>query len=322
MASSPRPRKQPLLQRSRSGASRFCHVSSSPDQPPPLYPTSPSLSLSLSRPKPPRRRRRRRAPPRRGQGEHPRRRRRRRAAAEARGVGLGALPRAVAAEGLFRRKRKEPSAKEEAAHQLRILAARLLQWRFANAHAAVAIDGAESAAQKKLFYAWVRVSELRKVLAAKHIMVQRRRQKMKLMRILNLQVQLLVRWEPLAKQHNEAVAVLGRVLGTACISLPLVEGAQANMVSLHRYFRESMDIMKDVEANTKTFYSKAETTNSILRELEEMIQLEIEGLQQLVKLSKVITTLEMHELSLRAHLIQAMDDDDDDDGGDISYLNY
>ncbi|OAY65914.1 QWRF motif-containing protein 7 [Ananas comosus] len=152
-------------------------------------------------------------------------------------------------------------------------------------------------------------------------MVQRRRQKMKLMRILNLQVQLLVRWEPLAKQHNEAVAVLGRVLGTACISLPLVEGAQANMVSLHRYFRESMGIMKDVEANTKTFYSKAETTNSILRELEEMILLEIEGLQQLVKLSKVITTLEMHELSLRAHLIQAMDDDDDDDD-DISYLNY
>lgn len=48
--------------------------------------------------------------------------------------------------GLFRR-RKEPSAREEAAHRLGMLTARLLQWRFANARAEAAVENAKFKAE-------------------------------------------------------------------------------------------------------------------------------------------------------------------------------
>lgn len=132
--------------------------------------------------------------------------------------------------------------------------------------------------QEKLFYAWLRIYELRNLVAAKRILVQRRKQKMKLPRILRPQLRLLSQWEPHAKKHVEAVATLVRLLGAAAFSLPLVEGAevreallsqlecvehessafpvQANSVSLRRCLRSSTEAMTDIAATAGVFYAK------------------------------------------------------------------
>lgn len=162
--------------------------------------------------------------------------------------------------GLFR-KRKEAVPADEEWHQLRLLSSRLVQWRFANAMAEEAAEASQRNAdvrrltsflnlqqftqyrlqcqprskanlpaqilQEKLFDVWLGVYELRNLVAAKRILVQRRKQKMKLFQILQPQAHLLSHWEPHAKKHIEAVAILVRLLGTACLSLPLVEGTQA-----------------------------------------------------------------------------------------------
>ncbi|KAG1354460.1 QWRF motif-containing protein 7 [Cocos nucifera] len=219
--------------------------------------------------------------------------------------------------GLFRR-RKEPSAREEAEHHLRMLTARLLQWRFANARAEAAMESAKFKAEKKLFYAWLKVNELRNIVAAKRILIQRRKHKMKVARILYPQTQLIDQWEPHAKRHFEAVAALGRVLGTICLALPLTEGAQASMISVRRYTCIAMDIMREIEANFRIFYAKVESINSMLCELTSTIQQEIEGLEELMKISKMITSLEMQETSLRANMIQAMKEKEPGNG----YLDY
>lgn len=80
--------------------------------------------------------------------------------------------------------------------------------------------------QKKLFYAWLRITELRNIVAAKRILIQRRKQKLKVLWILGPQVHVLNQWESVAKKNAEAVGALSRVLGAACLSLPLVEGAK------------------------------------------------------------------------------------------------
>lgn len=49
--------------------------------------------------------------------------------------------------GFLRQKKKAPSPREEAAHQLRILFSRLLQWRFANARAEAAARASKSNAE-------------------------------------------------------------------------------------------------------------------------------------------------------------------------------
>ncbi|WOL07047.1 QWRF motif-containing protein 7-like [Canna indica] len=213
--------------------------------------------------------------------------------------------------GLFRR-RKESAPGEEESHQLRLLSSRLVQWRFANARAEAAVEASWCNAEEKLFHVWLRTYELRNLVAAKRILTQRRKQKVKLAQILQPQVHRLSQWEPHAKKHIEAVATLVRLLGSACLSLPLVEGAQANSVSLHRSMGISMEIMKEVVDSAGIFYSQVGDVDAILYELMKTIRLEMEGLEELVKICKRVSSLEMHEVSLRAHMIQAMKEEDDD----------
>ncbi|XP_065001421.1 QWRF motif-containing protein 7-like [Musa acuminata AAA Group] len=212
--------------------------------------------------------------------------------------------------GLFRR-RKEAAPGEEESHQLRLLTSRLIQWRFANARAVAAVEAARCNAEEKLFYAWLRIYELRNLVAAKRILVQRRKQKMKLPQILRPQLRLLSQWEPHAKKHVEAVATLVRLLGAAAFSLPLVEGAEANSVSLRRCLSSSMEAMTDIAATAGVFYAKVGDIDTMLYELVETIRLEIQGLEELMEMCTSVTSLEMHEVSLRAHMIQAVKEEDE-----------
>ncbi|XP_062200193.1 QWRF motif-containing protein 7-like isoform X1 [Phragmites australis] len=156
-------------------------------------------------------------------------------------------------------RRKEEPEKEEAAHRARVLTARLLQWRFANARMEKAMARATSAAENRLFYTWLRVAELRNIQAAKRIVAQRRRQKLKLARLLRPQLPLLASWEPLAKPHTDATADLGRVLSAACTNLPLAAGAQADLQSLHDTMFSCLGTVNEIEAITDMFHAPVRT---------------------------------------------------------------
>ncbi|KAJ4803065.1 QWRF motif protein (DUF566) [Rhynchospora pubera] len=212
--------------------------------------------------------------------------------------------------GLFARRKKVDPVEEETVHQLRITLAQLMQWRFINARAGAAMDRQRFVSERKLFYVWLRLAEMRNVVTAKQVLLQRGRIKVKLQSLLVPQVKLLMKWEQVARPHVDAVAVLGKVLGATCLSVPLVEGAQANIVSLHRCLRVTMDVMKDIEAKARTFYSNAETVRLLFVELTKTILSEIEGLQELINLSQKILLLQMEEVSLRTNLIQATKEED------------
>lgn len=223
---------------------------------------------------------------------------------EAAGAGKGSSS-AAASGALLREtmspRRKEEPEKDEAAHRARMLTARLLQWRFANARMEKAMARATSAAevshampchaassarnatrsiawflksdghcragarvracmQNKLFYTWLRVAELRNIQAAKRIVAQRRRQKLKLARLLRPQLPLLASWEPLAKPHADATADLGRVLSAACTGVPLAAGARADdMDALHETMFSCVGTVNEIEAITATFYATVRT---------------------------------------------------------------
>ena len=113
--------------------------------------------------------------------------------------------------------------------------------------------------QNKLFYTWLRVAELRNIQAAKRIVAQRRRQKLKLARLLRPQVPLLASWEPLAKPHADATADLGRVLSAACTSVPLAADARADMDALHETMFSCVGTVNEIEAITDMFYATVRT---------------------------------------------------------------
>lgn len=202
-------------------------------------------------------------------------------------------------------RRKEEPEKEEAAHRARMLTARLLQWRFANARMERAMARATSAAENKLFYTWLRVAELRNIQAAKRIVAQRRRQKLKLACLLRPQLPLLASWESLSKPHADATADLGRVLSAACTGLPLAAGALTDAESLREAVSSCAGTVDEIEATIGTFHATAGTTSGALGELARTIQQEVECLEEATRLSSIVTGLQMQELSLRANLIQA-----------------
>lgn len=203
------------------------------------------------------------------------------------------------------RKMKEGPEKEEAAHRARVLAGRLLQWRFANARMEKAVARATSAAENKLFYTWLRVAELRNIQAAKRIVAQRRRQKLKLARLLRPHLPLLASWEPLDKPHADAVSDLARVLSAACTALPLTAGAQAVVEQLHETMFACVGTVTEIEANADMSYATAGATSGTLSELARTIRQELDGLEEAMRLSRIVTRLQMQEVSLRANLVQA-----------------
>ncbi|CAN6305913.1 unnamed protein product [Urochloa humidicola] len=200
---------------------------------------------------------------------------------------------------------KEEPEKEEAAHQARMLAARLLQWRFANARMEKAMARATSAAENKLFYTWLRVAELRNIQAAKRIVAQRRRQKLKLARLLRPQLPLLASWEPLSRPHADAAAALGAALSAACTSVPLAAGAEADVESLRDAVLSCVGAVDKIEAVIDTFHATAGAASGTLGELARTIQQEVECLEEATRLSSIVTALQMQEVSLRVNLIQA-----------------
>lgn len=211
-------------------------------------------------------------------------------------------------------RKREGSEKEETVHRARVLAARLLQWRFANARMEKAVARATSAAENKLFYTWLRVAELRNIHAAKRIVAQRRRQKLKLERLLRPQLPLLASWESLDEPHADAVSDLAGVLSAACTSLPLTAGAQVDMESLHENMFACVGTVTEIEANADMFYATAGATSGALGELARTLRQEVEGLEEAMRLSRVVTRLQMQEVSLRTNLVQAKQKRDHDMG--------
>ncbi|KAM0877697.1 hypothetical protein ACQ4PT_035331 [Festuca glaucescens] len=228
--------------------------------------------------------------------------------ASGKGSSAGALRETMA------RKTKEGPEKEEAAHRARVLSARLLQWRFANARMEMAVARATSAAENKLFYTWLRVAELRNIQAAKRIVAQRRRQKLKLARLLRPQLPLLASWEALDQPHADAVSDLAHVLSAACTSLPVTAGAQAGVEALHETMFACVGTVTEIEANADVFYATAGATSDTLDELAMTIRQEVDGLEEAMRLARIVTRLQMQEVSLRANLIQARQRLDQDMG--------
>ncbi|XP_037474126.1 QWRF motif-containing protein 7-like [Triticum dicoccoides] len=203
--------------------------------------------------------------------------------------------------------RKTPTTpkKEDVAHRARVLTARLMQWRLANARMEKAMTRATYAAESKLLYVWRRVAELRNIHTAKRIVAQRWRQKVKLGRLLRPQLPVLAAWETLGEPHSDAVADLGRVLSAASTSLPLSDGARANLELLHETMLACAGTVDEIKARADMFYATGSVTSSSVDELARTMQEEMAGLEEVMRLCRIVTDLQVQEVSLRANLIQA-----------------
>ncbi|GAB2222118.1 hypothetical protein Droror1_Dr00013319 [Drosera rotundifolia] len=193
---------------------------------------------------------------------------------------------------------------EEELHQYRICYNRLLQWRFANARADTGMDTLKLEAEENIFYVWLKMYKMRYKIAEKRMIVQRLRQKIRLLETVWPQLEMLMEWERLEKRNFEAIGRINRKLSAISTQLPLAQGAKLDIVSLYDAMSLAVDVMDDMESLTD-FVFQSERTCCLLKELICVISKHGECFQELQQVIAHVESLEAKENSLRAYLIQA-----------------
>nr|GMC92947.1 QWRF motif-containing protein 7 [Ipomoea batatas] len=203
----------------------------------------------------------------------------------------------------FKQKKVSPVQQEEY-HQFRIMHNRLLQWRFANARAMASIPNIKSAAQNKLFNVWLRIWTMRKFMAEKRIKIQQLKHEIKLNRIFNSQGGLLKDWAKLEAKNSEAVGRVARKLSAISICLPLVDEAQADVVSVKDAIVKAEGMVGNIEELIMKMQWQVEQSCCLLTQLIPILKQEKVYFEELHNKITAVISNEVEEESLRVHHIQ------------------
>ncbi|XVE56401.1 hypothetical protein DITRI_Ditri04bG0005900 [Diplodiscus trichospermus] len=207
----------------------------------------------------------------------------------------------------FKQKKVSPIQEEEY-HRFRVYYNRMLQWRFVNPRAEVAMAAAKIDAQDKLFGVWLRILKIRNSNLEKRILLQKLIHEIKLYQIVGPQVCLLNEWMKLEGKNYEAVSRVIRKLSAILVRVPLIQDAKADVESIHEALSAAIAVMDGIEANITKIFSQqpVEKMLYLLTELISMMEQEKECLEEMEKVITLVPPLALvSEQSLRAHLIQA-----------------
>ncbi|XP_027333036.1 QWRF motif-containing protein 7 isoform X2 [Abrus precatorius] len=203
------------------------------------------------------------------------------------------------------KQRKVSSVKEEEYHRFRILHNKLLQWRFINARAQIAVHNFNHIAEIQLFSAWIRILKLRKMIIQKRNELQRVKHVMKLYQILNGELYLLTEWAQLERKNQEFVGRLTRKLSALSTTLPLTHGVKGDITSVSEAFKMAIEVMENIEPLVRKYQTQVERILYQVTELTTTHKQEEEYLKELLAIVPVVAALLDNERSNVVHLIQA-----------------
>ncbi|KAL5148128.1 QWRF motif-containing protein 7 [Glycine soja] len=182
------------------------------------------------------------------------------------------------------KQRKVSSVQEEEYHRFRILHNTLLQWRFINARAEVAMANVKNIAEIKLFSVWLRALMLRKITIQKRIELRKVKQLVKLYQILDGQLYLLTEWAQLERRNQESVARLTRKLSALSTILPLTHTVKVDTESVFEALNTAAKVMESIEPLMAKYQTKVERILYQITELTTTLKQEEEYLQKLLGL--------------------------------------
>ncbi|KAB2610514.1 QWRF motif-containing protein 3 [Pyrus ussuriensis x Pyrus communis] len=184
------------------------------------------------------------------------------------------------------------SSMTEMGHQLRLLHNRYLQWRFANARAAVVNQNIADQAQVNVLYALDALMKLRHSVLQKKVKLQKERLDMRLNLILYSQLKQLDSWGDMERQHMAAVCTMKECLHSVVCRVPLVEGAEADTQSASVALRHASDLTTSIKLLLCNFSPLAEQAAPLLSELAEVAAQEKLLLEECLELFRNISILE------------------------------
>nr|XP_004240243.2 QWRF motif-containing protein 7 [Solanum lycopersicum] len=203
----------------------------------------------------------------------------------------------------FKQKKVSPILEEDF-HQYRLVNNRLIQWRFVNARVEASMAAIKRVAQKKMFNVWLRISIMRNFTAEKKIEVQKMKHDIKINKIMNSQNCLLREWQRLELKNSEAVGRVARKLSAISLCLPLVDGAEAKVMSIYDAMISAEEVMDGIQDFIMNMQWQVEQSCYFLTQLIVILKQEEEFLEELESHLKTVNSLEVEEETLRVHCIQ------------------
>lgn len=202
------------------------------------------------------------------------------------------------------RKGKQGMNHLEASHMLRMLQNRLLQWRFVNAKAEAARNAQTATAEKLLYNAWAKISELRHSVSMKQVQLQRVKQADKLSSIISGQMNYLEDFNSLQHDHSNCLSGAIKALEAATVRLPITTGVKADVQSVKGALDSASDVMQSTGSAICSLLPKVDEIDSLISELAQVVTKERSLLDECSYLLETADALEVEESSLMTHLIQ------------------
>ncbi|CAA6661681.1 unnamed protein product [Spirodela intermedia] len=202
------------------------------------------------------------------------------------------------------RKGKKSANHIEAAHQLRLLYNRNLLWRFVNARAEASTSMQKMTAESILHSVWVSISEMRDSVVTKRISVEQLRQEMKLGLILREQMAYIEDWGLLNREHSSSLLGVTEALKASILRLPVTGGGKADVPALKDAISSAVGVMQAVLYSINHLHSRMVDKFSAVSELAEVAVLERAMLNECRELLSSVAAMQVHESSLRTHLLQ------------------
>ncbi|XP_039068613.1 QWRF motif-containing protein 2-like isoform X2 [Hibiscus syriacus] len=190
------------------------------------------------------------------------------------------------------------------AHTLRLLYNHYLQWRFANARAEAVFMVQELHAEKDLWNAWVRTSELQYSVTLKRIKLLLLRQKLKLTSILKGQISRLEAWDLLDGDHTSSLLGATEALRASTLRLPIVGKAVVDIQNLKDAVSSAVDVMHAMASSICSLSSKVKEMNSLVTELASVAGNERVLLEECNDRLSLLTAIQVNECRVRSHILQ------------------
>lgn len=160
------------------------------------------------------------------------------------------------------------------------------------------------AAEKMLYSAWIRISELQDSVIMKRIELHKAMHANKLRSVLSEQKAYLEDWALLEQDHRNALSGAIKDLEAATLRVPITDGVKADIREVTEALNSAVNVMGPISSSICRLLPKAEDMSTLVSELAAVAAQEKSLLDECKDLLATTGELEVEESSLRASLIQ------------------
>ncbi|RZC74308.1 hypothetical protein C5167_049790 [Papaver somniferum] len=195
-------------------------------------------------------------------------------------------------------------SQQENVHSLKMLHNRYLQWRYANARAAISVNAQTTAAQQSLYGLASQVSKMRDSIKAKRADFENLKRREALSAILEAQIPHLDEWSALKGDYLNSLVGAIKALQDASLRLPIGGNVRADLKELDGALNSASNMMESISSNFESFVPKAEQMDSLVSELAAVASEERALIEECGDLLSHTQNLQVEECSLRGQLMQ------------------